>query len=92
MATPNPQREGAPVPHLLIHRRTSDGDEVDLVVEQDDGSVLAIEALAQDRRQAARVAAGEGSPVVRLGRRGSWLLPQGQEDRAERVARHPRSA
>jgi len=82
MATPNPQREGAPVPHLLIHRRTSDGDEVDLVVEQDDGSVLAIEALAQDRRQAARVAAGEGSPVVRLG---SWLLPQGQEGRAERV-------
>ncbi|WP_260465108.1 DUF4143 domain-containing protein [Arachnia propionica] len=37
-------------PVALGHWRTSDGDEVDLVIERDDGRVLAIEVKASEHR------------------------------------------
>ncbi|MCL2787673.1 MAG: DUF4143 domain-containing protein [Micrococcales bacterium] len=41
------------VPVTLGHWRTSDGAEVDLIVEHDDGRVLAFEAKAADASRAA---------------------------------------
>ena len=43
------------------HSRTHDSDEVDLVIERDDGAVLAFEVKA-----AGRVAGGEFGPLRKL--------------------------